>query len=45
MNLYWIAGLTLFVLLEKIVLAGHWFSYATGVALLVWDAGMLALAF
>ena len=43
MNLYWIAGLALFVLLEKIVPAGHWLGYATGVALLVWGAGMLAL--
>ncbi|ABE43358.1 metal-binding integral membrane protein-like protein [Polaromonas sp. JS666] len=25
--------------------AGHWLGYATGVALLVWGAGMLALAF
>ena len=42
MNLYWIAGLALFVLLEKIVPAGHWLGYATGVVLLVWGAGMLA---
>jgi predicted metal-binding membrane protein len=45
MNLYWIAGLALFVLCEKTVPAGHWLGYATGVALLVWGAGMLALAF
>jgi len=45
MNLYWIAGLALFVLFEKTVAAGHWVGYATGVALLVWGAGMLALAF
>ena len=45
MNLYWIAGLALFVLFEKTVPAGHWLGYATGVALLVWSAGMLALAF
>ena len=44
MNLYWIAGLALFVLFEKTVPAGHWLGYATGVALLVWGAGMLALA-
>ena len=43
MNLYWIAGLALLVLLEKSVPAGHWFGYATGVALFVWGAGMLAL--
>ena len=45
MNLYWIAGLALFVLFEKTVPAGHWIGYATGVALLVWGAGILALAF
>ena len=45
MNLYWIAGLALLVLFEKTVPAGHWLGYATGVVLLVWGAGMLALAF
>jgi predicted metal-binding membrane protein len=45
MNLYWIAGLALFVLFEKTVPAGHWLGYATGVALLLWGAGMLAFAF
>ncbi len=44
MNLYWIVGLALFVLFEKIVPAGHWLGYATGVALLVWGAAMLAVA-
>jgi predicted metal-binding membrane protein len=42
MNLYWIAGLALFVLIEKTVPAGHWLGYATGVALLVWGVSMLA---
>jgi predicted metal-binding membrane protein len=45
MNLYWVAGIALFVLFEKTAPAGHWLGYATGVALLVWGAGMLALAF
>jgi predicted metal-binding membrane protein len=45
MNLYWIAGLALFVLFEKIIPAGHWLGYAAGVALLAWGAGILALAF
>ena len=45
MNLYWIAGLALLVLFEKTFPAGHWLGYATGGALLVWGAGMLALAF
>ena len=44
MNLYWVAGLALFVLFEKTVPAGHWLGYATGVALLVWGTGMLVLA-
>ena len=44
MNLYWIVGLTLFVLFEKMVPAGHWLGYATGVALLGWGAALLALA-
>jgi predicted metal-binding membrane protein len=44
MNLYWIAGLALLVLFEKTVPAGHWLGYASGVALLVWGANMLALA-
>jgi len=45
MNLYWIAGLALLVLLEKAVPAGHWLGYVAGVALLFWGAGMMVLAF
>ena len=45
MNLYWIAGLALFVFLEKTVPAGPWLGYATGVALSVWGVATLALAF
>ncbi len=45
MNLYWIVGLALFVLFEKMVPAGHWFGYATGVALSVWGVSTLVLAF
>lgn len=44
MNFYWIAGLALFVLLEKIVPAGHWLGYASGVILLVWGAKVLTLS-
>jgi predicted metal-binding membrane protein len=36
MNLYWIAGLTVFVLLEKTIPLGHWLSRAAGVALVAW---------
>jgi predicted metal-binding membrane protein len=45
MNLYWIAGLALYVLFEKTVPAGHWLGYATGVALLAWGARTLAYEF
>ena len=45
MNLYWVAGLALFVLCEKTVRSGHWLGYATGFGLLAWGAGMLAVAF
>ncbi len=41
MNLYWIAGLALFVLFEKTVPAGHWLGNAAGIALLLWGAGFL----
>lgn len=45
MNLYWIAGLALFVLFEKTVPAGHVLGNVTGFALLLWGTAMLALAF
>ena len=38
MNLAWIAGLALFVLVEKLVPAGHWISRAAGVLLVAWGA-------
>ena len=44
MNLYWVAGLAVLVLLEKTVPAGHWLGHATGVALVVWGTGMLVAA-
>lgn len=44
MDLYWMAGLALFVLCEKALPVGHWLGRATGVALLAWGAGMLVLA-
>ena len=43
MNLYWIAGLALFVLFEKTIPAGHWLGYAAGVILLFWGAGLLLI--
>jgi predicted metal-binding membrane protein len=38
MNLYWIVGLALFVLLEKIIPLGHWLGRIAGVALIGWGA-------
>ncbi len=42
MNLFWVSGLAVFVLVEKVVPAGHWLGYATGFALLAWGAGIFA---
>jgi len=44
MNLYWIIGLALFVLLEKLAPAGHWLGYATGTVLLAWGMSLLTNA-
>ncbi len=43
MNLYWIAGLALFVLLEKTIPAGHWLGRVTGGGLIAWGCYMIAL--
>lgn len=43
MNLYWIVGLAIFVLLEKTIPAGHWLGSITGVVLMVWGGWLLAL--
>lgn len=44
MNLAWIAALAVFVLVEKVVPAGHWVGRAAGVALVIWGgATLLAL--
>lgn len=42
MNLWWIGGLALFVLLEKTLPAGHWLGYAAGAVLAGWGAWLLA---
>jgi predicted metal-binding membrane protein len=44
MNLYWIAGLALFVLLEKTIPAGHWLGRVTGAGLVAWGGYMIAIA-
>jgi predicted metal-binding membrane protein len=38
MNLYWIVGLAVFVLLEKIMPLGHWLGRIAGVLLIGWGA-------
>ncbi len=42
MNLYWITGLAVFVLLEKTVPVGHWIGYVVGVGLIGWGSVVLA---
>lgn len=44
MNLYWIVGLALFVLLEKTLPVGHWLGRAAGVVLVVSGSAMLVQA-
>jgi predicted metal-binding membrane protein len=41
MNVAWIAGLALFVLLEKLAPAGHWAGKAAGLILVGWGAAVL----
>ena len=36
MNLWWITGLSLYVLVEKVAPAGHWISHGTGALLIAW---------
>jgi predicted metal-binding membrane protein len=42
MNFAWIAGLALFVLVEKLAPAGHWIGKGAGVLLIAWGAALLA---
>jgi predicted metal-binding membrane protein len=44
MNLYWIVGLAVFVLLEKTIPAGHWLGGLTGVLLIAWGGALLVVA-
>jgi predicted metal-binding membrane protein len=41
MNLYWIAGLALFVLLEKTIPPGHWLASLSGLGLVGWGVALL----
>ncbi len=42
MNLYWIVGIAVYVLLEKTIPMGHWLGRAVGIALLAWGLAVLA---
>jgi predicted metal-binding membrane protein len=44
MNLYWIIGLALFVLLEKTIPAGHWVGRISGALLIAWGGVVLMAA-
>jgi predicted metal-binding membrane protein len=44
MNLWWIAAITAFVLLEKVAPAGLWIARASGLMLLLWGGWMLTTA-
>ena len=44
MNLWWIGGLAAYVLLEKLLPAGHWLGYAVGAGLVGWGAWLLVVA-
>jgi predicted metal-binding membrane protein len=43
MNFYWIAGLALFVVIEKLVSRGAWFSRITGAGLVIAGVALLVL--
>jgi predicted metal-binding membrane protein len=42
MNIGWIAGIAMFVLVEKLTPPGHWIGRGAGVALMVWGLATLA---
>jgi len=44
MNLFWIIGLALLVLLEKLAPAGHWVGWVVGLGLVAWGTALLLLA-
>ena len=40
MNLFWIAGLAIFVLIEKLLATGSWIGRICGAFLIVWGLGL-----
>jgi predicted metal-binding membrane protein len=45
MNLFWIAGLAVFVLLEKTIPVGHWVGNVVGVTLIFWGIAVLGFQY
>lgn len=45
MNLWWVAAIATFVLIEKVAPGGTWIARATGVLLIFWGGWMLGRAF
>jgi predicted metal-binding membrane protein len=45
MNLWWVAAIATFVLIEKVTTAGPRIARTTGVLLILWGGWMLARAF
>jgi predicted metal-binding membrane protein len=41
MNLFWVAIIAVFVLIEKIIPNGHWVSKVSGLVLIVWGIWMI----
>ena len=44
MNLAWIAGIALFVMVEKLSPAGHWIALGAGLLLIIWGAATMFVA-
>jgi predicted metal-binding membrane protein len=42
MNLWWVAGLAVVIVLEKLALGGRWLPRIAGVGLMLWGALVLA---
>jgi predicted metal-binding membrane protein len=44
MNLYWIIGLAIFILIEKTMPMGQWFGRIIGIGLCAWGGLLIATA-
>jgi predicted metal-binding membrane protein len=44
MNMWWVAAITVFVLLEKMLTPGLWFARAAGLACVLWGAWLLGMS-